>query len=172
MVALTTTSPRWIRRRAESQIAPTHSAKRVRKPHVHFFADSGITRAFCGPSLIRNFPERWLRCSLANVAHGDASSSPPLSGAKTETGQLQARWRGNPHDELSHAKKTESRSRNHFAADFRTSKESGSKSLLLPLLSLLPLSPVVRGLQSDCRTDTRPRLSVRQLILDLYFRPI
>ena len=125
----------------------------VRKFHVYFFCDSGIARAFCGPSLIRSFPERRLRCSLVDVVHGDASSGPPLCGAKTETGQLEARWRGNPHDELSHSKKTEIRSRNQIAADFRTSKESSRKSLLLPLLSLLPL--VDRRLESDCRADNQ-----------------
>jgi len=65
----------------------------------------------------------------------------------------EALWRGNPHDELSHAEE-ESRPRDHIAADFRTSEESSGQSMLLPL------PPLTRRNETDCRADTRPRLSV------------
>jgi hypothetical protein len=63
----------------------------------------------------------------------------PCRPESTAGPNSEARWRGNPHDKLSHADETEGDPRDQIAADFRTSEESGRKSLLLPLLSLLPL---------------------------------
>lgn len=65
----------------------------------------------------------------------------PCRPESTAGATSEARWRGNPHDEFSHAEETGG-PRDQIAADFGTSEKSGRKSLLLPLLSLLPLPPV------------------------------